>query len=113
MKFLRSCFAALALSALPWIAAADGVLGDANDINSGGGGGDLKTTILNIAQQILKFVSLVAVVVIIIAGIWLIVGLGDDSAKEKAKKIVMYTIVGLILILISQAIVTFVINTVG
>ena len=66
MKFLRSCFAALALSALPWIAAADGVLGDANDINSGGGGGDLKTTILNIAQQILKFVSLVAVVVIII-----------------------------------------------
>ncbi|MDD5041828.1 MAG: TrbC/VirB2 family protein [Candidatus Peribacteraceae bacterium] len=113
MNFLRSCYASLALLALPWIASAQSGLGDANDINSGGGGGDLKTTILNIAQQILKFVSLVAVVVIIIAGIWLIVGLGDESAKEKAKKIVMYTIVGLILILISQAIVTFVIHTVG
>ncbi|OIO53263.1 hypothetical protein AUJ46_05300 [Candidatus Peregrinibacteria bacterium CG1_02_54_53] len=112
MKILRSCQNTLALILLPRIAAAQ-ALGNADEINvGGGGGGDLKGTILSIAQKILDFVSLVAVVVIIIAGIWLIVGLGEESSKDRAKKIVIYTIAGLILILIARAIVTFVINTV-
>jgi len=113
MKLLRSCCTSLALLAFPWIAAAQDALGNADEINVGGGGGggiDLKETIISITKKVLTFVSLVAVVAIIIAGIWLIVGLGDDSAKDKAKKIVMYTIAGLILILIANAIVTFIIG---
>lgn len=111
MPAFRYAITSLALSVLPRIAAAETALGNADEINvGGGGGGDLKGTIVAIAQTILSFVSLVAVVVIVIAGIWLIVGLGDDSSKEKAKKIVIYTIAGLILILIARAIVTFVIG---
>lgn len=75
-------------------------------------GGNLRTTIANIVNKILTYVALIAVVVIIIAGIWLIVGLGDDGAKDKAKKIVLYTAIGLILILISKALVMFFIKLV-
>lgn len=113
MAFFKSCFTTLALLAFPWIAAAEDALGNADEINVGGGGGggiDLKATIISIVKTVLTYVSLIAVVVIIIAGIWLIVGLGDDGAKDKAKKIVLYTIVGLILILIARAIVTFIIG---
>ncbi len=115
MISIRYYLTSLALLTLPRVAGAQ-VLGNADDINLGGGGGgsvDLKGTILSIAQKILDFVSLVAVVVIVIAGIWLIVGLGEESSKDRAKKIVLYTIAGLILILIARAIVTFVIGTVS
>ncbi len=103
MTTLRSRITALALLTLPRLAAAQGPLG-------GGGGVDLRGAIISITQQILTYVSLIAVIVIIIAGIWLIVGFGEESAKERAKKIVIYTIVGLILILIANAIVNFVIS---
>ncbi|MFH1444374.1 MAG: hypothetical protein ABIG34_03215 [Candidatus Peregrinibacteria bacterium] len=113
MISIRYYLTSLALLTLPRVAGAQ-ALGNADDINLGGGGGtDLKGTILSIAQKILGFVSLVAIVVIVIAGIWLIVGLGEESSKDKAKKIVIYTIAGLILILIARAIVTFVIGTVS
>jgi len=111
MLSLRYSLTSLALLLLPRVAAAQGgALGDANEINVGGGGENLQGTIINITMKVLSFVSLIAVVVIIIAGIWLIVGLGDDSAKEKAKKIVIYTIVGLLLILAARAIVIFVLG---
>lgn len=102
-----------ALLALPALArAAGGPLGDANEINVGGGGGgtDLRGTIIHLTKTVLTYVSLAAVVVIIIAGIWLIVGLGEESAKEKARKIVLYTIIGLLLILLANGIVTFIIG---
>ena len=112
MKMPRSAIASLTLLAYPLAAAADNALGNADEINTGGGSGtDLKETIIHITQQILQFVTIVAVVMIVIAGIWMIVGLGEESSKEKAKKIIIYTIIGLILILIARAIVTFVIGT--
>jgi hypothetical protein len=43
----------------------------------------------------------------------LIVSNGDDAQKEKAKKIVMYVVIGIILILFSRAIVILVNNTFG
>lgn len=87
-------------------------LGNADEIDVGGGVGavDLKQLIIDIMRKILDFVSLVAVVVIVIAGIWMIVGLGEESSKERAKKIVLYTIIGLLLILLARGIVTVVIN---
>jgi len=108
-------FAAFVLLATPTWVWAQSPLGDANEINVGGGGGaevDFKALIVSIMKKVLDFVGLIAVVVIVIAGIWMIVGLGEESAKERAKKIVIYTIVGLLLILIARAIVTFVINLV-
>ncbi|MDD5103885.1 MAG: hypothetical protein PHX93_05845 [Candidatus Peribacteraceae bacterium] len=80
---------------------------------SGIHGGSLRTTIANIVNKILTYVSLIAVIMIIIAGLYLILSLGNDSAKETAKKIVIYTMIGLILILIAKALVMFFIGLAG
>ncbi len=106
--FLR--IAAMLFLALPARLSAQ-PLGNADEINVGGTGPvDIRQLIVNIMRKILDFMALIAVVTIVIAGIWLIVGLGEESAKERAKKIVIYTIVGLLLILIARALVTFVIG---
>lgn len=64
--------------------------------------------ILTIINYILSFVSLAAVIVIIIAGIRLIISQGNDEEKDKAKKAILYAIIGLIIILISRIIVSVV-----
>lgn len=71
-----------------------------------------RATIGAIVNRVLSYTALAAVIVIIIAGIYLIVGMGSDSSKETARKIVVYTIIGLVLILLAKAIVNFVILTV-
>ncbi|MDD5751445.1 MAG: hypothetical protein PHS73_02910 [Candidatus Peribacteraceae bacterium] len=102
----------LLLLAIPRAAsAANDVLGDASEIDLGGGTEtDLKQVIIDVIQAILQFVGVIAVAMIVIAGIWLIVGAADDSSKEKAKKIIIYTIVGLLVILLAEAIVQFVLD---
>lgn len=67
--------------------------------------GNPRGIIINILQSVLSFMSLVSVATIVIAGIYMIVGLGSDDSKEKAKKIIMYTLIGLSIILFSQIIV--------
>lgn len=67
------------------------------------GGGDLKTAIGTIINTILSYVTLLAVTVIIIAGLYLIVGLGSDHSKTTAKNVILYTAIGIIVILLSKA----------
>jgi|TARA_B100001964_G_C14127575_1_gene551267 hypothetical protein len=62
----------------------------------------LKSLIGNIVDQALLFVSLLAVTVIIIAGFYLILGMGSDSSRETAKKIIIYVSVGLLVIILSK-----------
>lgn len=69
-----------------------------------------RSAIIAILQSVLTFVSLAAVTAVIIAGIYLIVGLGSDDSKEKAKKIIQYTLIGLMIILFSEVIVGLVTN---
>ncbi|MFA7681859.1 MAG: hypothetical protein WCX61_02400 [Candidatus Peribacteraceae bacterium] len=75
-------------------------------------GTDLKAVIGDIVNEVLTYVSLLAVAVIIIAGLYLIVGVGSDSSKETAKKIVLYVAAGLIVILLSKTFVEL-IKTIG
>lgn len=58
----------------------------------------------------ISFLALLAVTTIVIAGIVLIAGVGTDASKERAKKIVLYTLIGLVLVYFAKMIVTF-INT--
>jgi type IV secretory pathway VirB2 component (pilin) len=67
-----------------------------------------RSVIITILQTVLSFMSLIAVATVIIAGIYLVVGLGSDDSKDKAKKIIQYTLIGLIIILLSQVIVNLV-----
>lgn len=67
--------------------------------------GDVRSTILNILRQVLSFLALAAVITIIIAGIILIVSLGNEESKERAKRIIFYTLIGLTIVLFARVIV--------
>ncbi|MBU0767276.1 pilin [Patescibacteria group bacterium] len=89
-------------------------LGDADLITGIEGVGEdssIKDFIVDVITDLLTYVALLATIVIIIGGIYLIAGAGSDTSIEKAKKIIIYTIVGLLVIILAGAIVQFVINT--
>ncbi|MFH1670014.1 MAG: hypothetical protein ABIA92_00310 [Patescibacteria group bacterium] len=95
------------------VAANDGGgLGDASAItgidDAGGDSESIKDTITNIVLEALTFVALIATIVIIIGGVYLVAGAGSDSSREKAKNIIIYTIVGLLVIILAGAIVNFI-----
>lgn len=69
---------------------------------------DPRDVVVNIIATVLNYLALAAFVMVVIAGIYLIVSLGNDDNKEKAKKIIYYTIIGLIVVLFSRIIVSLV-----
>lgn len=69
---------------------------------------DPRTAVINVIAAVLNFMALTATVMVIIAGIYLVVSLGNDEQKEKAKKIIYYTLIGLIVILFARIIVSLV-----
>jgi type IV secretory pathway VirB2 component (pilin) len=71
------------------------------------GGGDIRTAILNVLKFVLTFLALLAIIFIVVAGIRLIVSQGEEEQKEKAKKTILYVIIGLIVILFARVIVGF------
>ncbi|MDD5751446.1 MAG: hypothetical protein PHS73_02915 [Candidatus Peribacteraceae bacterium] len=77
---------------------------------SGVESGEPREIIGNIVNKLLGYVALIAVVTIIIAGLYLILGFGSDTSKNTAKNIVLYTAIGLLIILLSKAIVQFFID---
>lgn len=84
------------------------------DIGSGElGAGDLKAAIAEVMKTVLDFVALIAVVMIVVAGIRYIISQGEEQEKEKAKKMIIYVVIGLLIILVARAIVTFVVSDVG
>ncbi|MDD5470123.1 MAG: hypothetical protein PHO92_04995 [Candidatus Peribacteraceae bacterium] len=115
-------FRALRLSALAavtplrcaaqvWSGIGDEGLGDAAGIETGGSG-NLRESIWAIVESVLSYMGLAAVIVIVIAGIYLIVGGGSDESRQKAIKIVLYTAIGLIVILLASAFVHFIVDNV-
>lgn len=56
----------------------------------------------------MSFAALIAVVMIIIAGIYLLFSFGNDDTKDKAKKIIYYTLIGLVILLFARILVELV-----
>jgi succinate dehydrogenase hydrophobic anchor subunit len=69
---------------------------------------DIKQIIVDILTTVLDFVLLLALVYVIVAGLRLIISGGDEGEKDKAKKTIIYVIVGIIVIILARVIVTFV-----
>ena len=65
---------------------------------------------MKVVNTALNLLALLAAVVIIIAGIRLIFSMGDEEGKETAKKTILYAVIGLIIVLLAKAIVTFVLS---
>lgn len=69
---------------------------------------DFKVVIVNIIETALKFVTLLAIVFVIIAGIRFIISMGEEEKAKKARTSIIHVIIGLLIILLSQIIVAFV-----
>ncbi|MDO8648233.1 MAG: pilin [Candidatus Peregrinibacteria bacterium] len=68
----------------------------------------VRTIITTLITTILNFLALLAVIYIIVAGIRLIISQGEEGEKDKAKKTILYVVIGLIVILFARVIVGFV-----
>lgn len=75
-----------------------------------GGNIDLKEAIIRVIAFVLDFLALIAVVFIIIAGLRLIVSQGDEGERDKAKKTILYVVIGLIVIILARVIVNVVVE---
>ncbi len=69
---------------------------------------DIREVVVSILEAVLNFLALIAVVVIVIAGIRLIVSQGDEGARDTAKKTIFYALIGLIIVLFARVIVSLV-----
>ncbi|PIR49229.1 hypothetical protein COU80_00570 [Candidatus Peregrinibacteria bacterium CG10_big_fil_rev_8_21_14_0_10_55_24] len=95
---------AIACVLIPTTLAAEGdPLGDAGEL-SGTGAMDPREVITDVMIAIVKFTALLAVIAIIIGGVYMIVG--GESGVERGKRILLYTIVGVLIILIAGAVVS-------
>ncbi len=75
------------------------------------GSADLKQTVLNIVTFVLGLLGLIAVIMILYGGfIWLTAG-GNEDKIGSAKKVISAAVIGLIVILLSWAIVNFVVKS--
>jgi D-alanyl-lipoteichoic acid acyltransferase DltB (MBOAT superfamily) len=72
--------------------------------------GDLRSIIIAIVTFVLGFLGLIAVISIIIGGIYLVVGMGSDESRAKAKTIILYTVIGLLVVLFARLMVETVIS---
>ena len=75
--------------------------------------GGIRHVIVSALQFVLDFLALAAVIFIIIGGIRLIVSGGSDEQKDKAKKTILYVILGLLVVLFARVIVGFFTDTIG
>jgi hypothetical protein len=107
----------IAFAAISGIVGAQGMIGpgDQPAVLAGqtGGEGSLRQIVLNIVNFILIFLGLIAVIMIIYGGITYVTSAGNNEAIEKAKKIIMYAIIGIVVVLVSFALVNTILGGAG
>lgn len=69
--------------------------------------GNPRVRVVQSLQFLVTFLALAAVIAIIAAGAFFIVGAGSDTAIQRGRKIIVYTIVGLLVIFFAAVIVGF------
>jgi len=101
-------FALAGLLATPALALAQGLSGDVTPFLGTAAGtnvADIVTAIGTIVNALLAVVAIIAVVFIVIGGVRYITSQGDEDAVELAKNTIIYSIVGLIVIILSAVII--------
>ena len=83
------------------------------DITIGGLPPLLDVTIRNVIDMILYLVGFIAVLFLIIGGFQYITASGNPDQLEGAKKTIMYSVIGIIVVVISWAIVYFITSRLG
>lgn len=78
--------------------------------NCGDNGAGLTNVVKNVINILSIVIGVTAVIMIIIAGLKYVMSAGDTSAIASAKHTVLYAIVGLVIVAMSQVIVGFVLS---
>jgi|GEM_PF-1504308 len=79
-------------------------------IASNSGGYSFRDLILNFLNFFLGFLGLLAVLMVIYGGFLYMTAAGDDSKTESGKKVILYAVIGIMIILISFALVNTVLS---
>jgi cytochrome bd-type quinol oxidase subunit 2 len=107
---------ALMLVNVPAVAFASGLIDDVNPISALGEiapGNDIKELALTIVNYFLTFLGIVAVMMIIFGGVTYVTAAGKQESIDNAKKIITYALVGLLIIMVSFALVYTVLQAGG
>jgi len=75
--------------------------------------GTLGDNIAQIINYFLGMLGLVAVAMLIYAGVLMVTAQGNDEGIDKAKKIITYAVIGIVVIVLSFTIVQFVTSVLG
>ena len=75
--------------------------------------GTLGENLTAIINYFLGLLGLIAVAFLIYAGVLMVTAGGNDEQITKARKIIMYAVVGIVIILLSYTIITFVSSALG
>ncbi len=75
--------------------------------------GTLGQNITTIINYFLGLLGLIAVGFLIYAGILMVTAGGNDEQVTKARKVIMYAVIGIVIILLSYTVVTFVSSALG
>ena len=67
----------------------------------------------NVINYLLYAAGILAVVMIVVAGLQMVTSAGDAGAVTKAKRTLVYAVVGLAIVILAYAIVNFVVGRVG
>lgn len=71
---------------------------------------ELQKVVVNIVNGVVAALGLVAVIFIVVGGINYMTSAGDSSKIEKAKKTILYAVIGLVICALAFAIVNFAID---
>lgn len=78
-----------------------------------GGQGSFRSLILTFLNFFLGFLGLLAVIMVIYGGILYVSAAGNQENIDKGKKIIMYALVGIVIILLSFALVNTILGGLG
>jgi len=68
----------------------------------------LGANVTQLINYVLGFLGLVAVAMLIYAGVMMVTSAGNEEGVGKAKKLITYAVIGIVIILLSYSIVTFI-----
>jgi len=77
------------------------------------GNGDLLPIINSVTTWLLVMAGALAVVFLIIGGVQYVISAGNPTSAEKAKKTIIYALIGIIIIAASAFLVNFVLHLIG
>ncbi len=70
----------------------------------------LRAVILSFLYKALGFLALAGVIMVVAAGIYMVLSGGEEGAKDKAKKIILYVVIGLIIVFLARSLVGLFVN---